>query len=153
MEIDIRLFGKNDANDVSNLILEDLKTICMDDYGEEVIKILCMFYTPDCIIRYAKNEEIFVALSGSKVTGTISLSEGRIRNLFIKPEFRGKGIGKKLMSFVENSAKEKNIERVFLSSNISVAGFYEKLGYKSIDIVDENIGNMTMRLNLMEKFL
>ena len=153
MNIEIVPFKNEYAAAVSKIIIDNLTKINLNDYGDEVIKILCLFYTPDCIIRYSKNEDIFVALSDSEVIGTVSVLESRVRNLFVKIEFQRKGIGQDLIRFVESAAKEKNMERLFLSSNLSAVGFYEKLGFISVEISNEDVGGMNMRLNLMEKYL
>ena len=54
-----------------------------------------------------------------------------LEDLFVKPEFRGKGIGKKLLKSLINIAKENNCGRVewaVLDWNEPAINFYKKLG-------------------------
>jgi GNAT superfamily N-acetyltransferase len=54
-----------------------------------------------------------------------------IEDIYVKPQFRNKGIGKKLLLKVVEIAKEKNYGRVewlVLDWNKSAINFYEKLG-------------------------
>lgn len=54
-----------------------------------------------------------------------------LEDLFVKTEFRGKGIGKALLNKVIEIAKERNcprVEWVVLDWNKSAIDFYEKLG-------------------------
>ncbi len=54
-----------------------------------------------------------------------------IEDLYVKPQYRGKGIGKKLLDYINVLAKERNcarIEWVVLNWNKSAINFYEKMG-------------------------
>lgn len=91
---------------------------------------------------------IYVAEESSKIIGFITgeiLSKkawytvqlGTINNLFVLKEYRGNGIGKKLMETLMNDFKEKGIENFELyafSTNENALRFYEKLGFKKYNI-------------------
>ncbi len=54
-----------------------------------------------------------------------------LEDLFIYPEFRGKGYGKMLLSFLAKIAKERNYSRIdwwCLNWNLPSIEFYEKMG-------------------------
>jgi len=54
--------------------------------------------------------------------------------LVVNEAYRGKGIGEKLLAGIEDWAKERGIQAVFLRSNIvreEAHRFYEKVGYKN----------------------
>ena len=56
-----------------------------------------------------------------------------IEDLFVTPEYRGRGIGKKLMNLVEEEAKKRGIKKLRLSSkvkNTPANTLYKGLGYK-----------------------
>jgi len=58
-----------------------------------------------------------------------------LEDLFVKPEFRGKGIGKSLLLALVNLAKERNCGRmdwVALDWNKPAIDFYESLGAKAM---------------------
>ncbi|MDP2362443.1 MAG: GNAT family N-acetyltransferase, partial [Ignavibacteria bacterium] len=59
-----------------------------------------------------------------------------LEDLYVKPELRGKGIGKALLDKIISFAKERNYGRVewsVLDWNESAIDFYRKIGAKSLD--------------------
>ena len=73
----------------------------------------------------------FLICKKSEPIGTARLqSNGKIERVSIlKPE-RKKGLGTKLMKFIINSAKKKELEKVYLHSQIDSIDFYKSLGFK-----------------------
>ena len=58
---------------------------------------------------------------------------GHILSIAVLPEYRGRGIGKRMMSEVERILKEKGAEYVYLEveeDNLVARRLYESLGYK-----------------------
>jgi len=59
-----------------------------------------------------------------------------LEDLYVKPEMRGKGIGKALLDKIISLAKERNYGRVewsVLDWNESAIDFYKKIGAKPLD--------------------
>ncbi len=54
-----------------------------------------------------------------------------LRQMAVKNDLQGKGIGRALMQFAENIAHDIGYREIRMYARKSVAGFYEKLGYKS----------------------
>jgi len=152
-QIIIRPFIDNDANDISEIIIECLKNLSNQFYDDEAINTLCSLYTPKHILYYSKLDNIFTALSNSMIVGTISLYGDMIRNLFVKRDFQKKGIGKLLMDFIDTLAKEKNISTLYVNSNLSAYNFYQSLGFSFKKVKIEKIGNSFIKTVFMEKKL
>ncbi|MBW4566869.1 MAG: GNAT family N-acetyltransferase [Tolypothrix carrinoi HA7290-LM1] len=58
-----------------------------------------------------------------------------VKRMYIKPAFRGKGIGKKILNQIELSAKQANIYTLRIETGIyqlEAIGLYEKLGFYRI---------------------
>lgn len=76
----------------------------------------------------------FVALDEDKVIGCVLFhrrgDEGRLFQMAVYPEYQGKGVGKRLVEFLENEVKKMGVKKIFLHSRYAVKDFYEKLGYK-----------------------
>lgn len=63
-----------------------------------------------------------------------------IENMFISPEYRGKGIGEKLIGEIKRQAKEKGVKRIkvaALANNDLAIRFYKKCGFKDFEAVLE----------------
>ena len=54
----------------------------------------------------------------------------RLRQMAVSPVLQGKGIGRVLMSFAENIARDRGYHRLTMHARKTAVGFYEKLGYK-----------------------
>ena len=58
-----------------------------------------------------------------------------VKRVFIKPEYRGKGISRELMKRLENAAKEQGFRCLILESGeplVAAMSLYRKLGYEVI---------------------
>lgn len=56
----------------------------------------------------------------------------RMRQVAVKPELRGQGIGRRLVQLSEALASERGCQRMTLHARDSAVGFYEHLGYRKI---------------------
>lgn len=84
-----------------------------------------------------KEMDIYGAFSGDKLIGTVFLTEheegvARVRNVAIYDDYQGQGLGKYLMDFIEDVAREKGYKKSFLMGRTRVEDFYKRLGYKTI---------------------
>ncbi len=74
----------------------------------------------------------------------------RLRQMAVTDILQGKGIGRVLMQFAENIARDKGFTLMTMHARSNAVGFYEKLGYK---IVGEEFYEVTIPHCLMEKEL
>lgn len=66
-----------------------------------------------------------------------------LSKIYVKSSKRGKGYGKKAMQFAERLAKEKGLKRIVLTvnkNNVNAIRAYEKLGFKNLGSVVQDIG-------------
>ena len=80
---------------------------------------------------------LFVRLT-RKLLGSSIIDNNRkkayINELWIRPEFQGKGIGKKLVQFIEDKYKKRGVKKMRLVSKKSAGAFkfYNKIGYTEL---------------------
>ncbi|MBR1681505.1 GNAT family N-acetyltransferase [bacterium] len=55
-----------------------------------------------------------------------------IGRVAIIKEYRGQGLGKKIMQIAENEIAQAGGQKIEVSAQVRVSEFYEKLGYKKI---------------------
>jgi ribosomal protein S18 acetylase RimI-like enzyme len=79
---------------------------------------------------------LYVALSGSSFAGYfVFYADGdhlHLENVAVLPEQAGKGIGKRMIEFVEQAARAKDLKAVELYTNEAMTenlAMYPKLGY------------------------
>lgn len=83
---------------------------------------------------------MFGAYDKGRLIGTIFLAEdnkniARIKSVAIDENYQGKGLGRYLMNYVEDIARDKGYKKINLMGRVSSQEFYEKLGYKAISKV------------------
>ncbi|GKX64752.1 GNAT family N-acetyltransferase [Inconstantimicrobium mannanitabidum] len=104
-------------------------------------------FNPDLesILKYytEAGELFFVALDNEKVVGAGALIKenhevGRIVRMSVDKECRGQGIAKKIISSIEQAAKDKNYKQIVLETNndwYDAIGLYKSCGY--IQVCDD----------------
>lgn len=128
----IRKLTKEDAREVSKLKRGTLMNVNSKDYNKKQIKVLVDKNSLEDIIKKLSERATFCLEDKGTILGVIDLEDNKIGGLFIKHNLVGKGYGKKLLVFIENYAKKKNIKKTKLWSTKTAYNFYLKNGYKLI---------------------
>ena len=55
---------------------------------------------------------------------------GQIRYMAVDTEFQGKGLGKLILNFLEDKAKENGLKKIQLQARENAVSFYEANGYR-----------------------
>lgn len=104
-------------------------------YNEEILK--------DSVAN--KGHHFVLAKEGEETLGFASYehhynqkNQTKIHKIYILPQTQGKGIGKKLIDYVEKAAKENGSEILSLNVNRfnKALHFYQKLGFEIVDEVN-----------------
>jgi predicted GNAT family N-acyltransferase len=74
----------------------------------------------------------------------------RLRQMAVLNDLQGKGIGKALMIFAENLARDRGYKKITMHARKIATGFYEKMGYVK---VGPEFQEITIPHYLMEKKL
>ena len=102
-----------------------------------------------------KNNLHIVAYEDERMLGCCMLLEEdpqtvRLRQMAVMNDLQGKGIGKALMQFAENLARDRGYKRITMHARKNATGFYEKMGYKR---VGKEFDEITIPHYVMEKEL
>jgi GNAT superfamily N-acetyltransferase len=74
----------------------------------------------------------------------------RLRQMAVNNTLQGKGIGRALMNFAENLARDRGYKRLTMHARKTAVGFYERLGYQ---ISSPEFEEVTIPHYVMEKWL
>ncbi|GEM_PF-1015106 len=82
-----------------------------------------------------KKDQFFVIRENNKVLGTIALvinisDVAEIRDFVVKKEMRGKGLGKKLLEYVMEYAKQNEVRKIYALIFQPYRLFYEKYEFQ-----------------------
>ena len=74
----------------------------------------------------------------------------RLRQMAVLNDLQGKGIGRALMNFAENIARDSGYRKLRMHARKNALGFYEKMGYK---VKSDEFTEVTLPHYVMEKDL
>jgi predicted GNAT family N-acyltransferase len=117
-------------------------------------KPLGLSFTPEDL-ESEKDNILIAAFEEDRMLGCCMLVEEqpdtvRLRQMAVLNMLQGKGIGRALMNFAENIARDRGYKKVIMHARSNTTGFYEKVGYK---IKGDQFTEITIPHYLMEKHL
>ena len=117
-------------------------------------KPLGLTFTPEDL-EQEKNDVLMGCFDDDKLEGCCLLTPFsknalRLRQMAVGMGIQGKGIGRVLMNFAENIARDMGNEKILMHARHSAVGFYEKLGYK---ICSDEFEEVSIPHYVMEKEL
>ena len=152
----VRRFENSDANEVSELIIRTLRTTNIKNYSTEYIENDVKMFTPQGVIERAGWTHFYVVCDKECIVGCGAIGsywgkedESSLFNIFVLPEYQGKGVGRMIMETLENDEYFLRAKRVEIPASITACEFYKRMGYtykNGIDVVDEE------QLFRLEKF-
>ena len=102
-----------------------------------------------------KNDILIGCFDDDKLEGCCLLTKTesgvvRLRQMAVVSGLQGKGIGRALLQFAENIARDRGYKKIVMHARKTATGFYEKLGYR---ICSEEFKEISIPHYLMEKAL
>jgi predicted GNAT family N-acyltransferase len=109
----------------------------MVDLRKQILrKPLGLDFTKEELAR-EKDDLLIAAYDDDDMLGCCILTQEepdavRLRQMAIKAGLQGKGIGRVLLEFAENIARDRGNKKVTMHARKTATGFYEKQGYKTV---------------------
>jgi ribosomal protein S18 acetylase RimI-like enzyme len=117
-------------------------------------KPLGLTFTPEDLEK-EKDNILIAAFEEDRILGCCMLVEEqpgtvRLRQMAVLNDLQGKGIGRALMNFAENIARDRGYKKMKMHARSNATGFYEKVGYS---IKGDQFIEITIPHYIMEKQL
>lgn len=117
-------------------------------------KPLGLSFTPE-ELESEKDNLLIAAYEDDLMLGCCMLVEeepgvARLRQMAVLNDLQGKGIGRALMHFAENIARDRGYKSICMHARANAVGFYEKVGYR---VKGDRFMEVTIPHYLMEKRL
>ena len=132
----IRRFKENDAEKVSQMIIWTERITNSKDYSEEWINALEKRAQPSHILERAGWTHFYVVEENDTIIGCGAIgpywdseTESCLFNIFVLPEYQGKGIGRKIVETLELDEYFLRANHIEVAASITAVNFYRKLGY------------------------
>lgn len=122
---------------------------------EEILRRpLGLIYTPEDL-EPDKQDILIGAFDDGRILGCCILRDEefgniRLRQMAVKNNQQGNGIGQQIMRFAETVARDKGYKKLTMHARDTAIGFYEKQGYK---VIGDGFLEVTIPHHKMEKLL
>jgi GNAT superfamily N-acetyltransferase len=106
-------------------------------------------------LELERNNMLIAAFEDDDMLGCCMLVEEnpetvRLRQMAVLNDLQGKGIGRALMNFAENLARDRGYKTMSMHARKNAVGFYEKMGYS---VAGDEFIELTIPHYIMEKKL
>ncbi|UUX48714.1 GNAT family N-acetyltransferase [Nisaea acidiphila] len=128
-EFVVRPAEEADSNDISDVIAATVRESNAMDYSRETIETVVASSGPVRMRELILEGAFFVAEQGGRIVGVAGLVDDTVRRLFVLPEFQGSGIGRDLLTALENAAVHRGVRVLRVNSSLTAVRFYRKLGF------------------------
>lgn len=145
--ITARKFETADAEEVSALIIKTLRTTNIRDYSPEYIEEVVAQFPPEKVIERAGWTHFYVFCVEDKIAGCGAIgsywgseTESCLFNIFVLPEYQGKGIGRRIIETLEADEYALRAKRIEIPASVTACPFYRKMGYdykNGVEMLDD----------------
>lgn len=120
--------GLGEYEKLSHEVVATEELLCENLFGENP--------KAEVILGYFKDEAVAFALFFHNFSTFLGKPGLYLEDLFVKPEYRGKGFGKVILSYLAKLAKDRNCGRLewwVLDWNEPALKFYKSIGARKMD--------------------
>ena len=121
----VRHFKMEDAQHCSSLMQDHFRNHA-DNLPVEVRNQIADNRTAEYIRKIAADRTIIVATHNARIVGMGALKANEIRHMYVESEYQGKGIGSRIIKFLEREAYEKGFPSIIVNSVDHSEDFYIK---------------------------
>ena len=137
------------ANSADNEILTEITKKSKAYWGYSEEQILQWNSNLTISIDYIEKNDVFKLVSQNKIIGYYSYIKEenhkvQLDNLFVLPEYIGKGFGKYLMNDFLERMQNSKCKKIILDSEPNAEKFYQKMGFVKIGEFETSIKNRFM---------
>lgn len=134
--IEVRRYVDGDETAICEIVKKAVLSENIKDYPKIAIDHLVESHNADLIKRRAKAFHVYVLTDEDKIIGVgmigpywDSLTESSFFTIFLDPQYKGTGLGRKIIETLEADEYFTRAERVEIPASITAVEFYRHFGY------------------------
>ena len=128
-QIIIRAASEADVPVIAELCQRAVRETNANDYPPDIIERIVAHFAAAEVLRRMGDRKLFVAFDGDLIVGTVSLGPDKVHSVFVRADAQRRGVGKRMMAFIEDLARADGRRALALSSSLTAVPFYASLGY------------------------
>ncbi|MFC4110701.1 GNAT family N-acetyltransferase [Micromonospora zhanjiangensis] len=136
----IRPYRSDDGPILSAIVRRCLREVNSRDYPADVIDRMCRHFTAERFDQLATVRQVWVLEEAGTPVGTVSRDGNKVFTMFVDPDRAGQGIGRRLMTHIEELAAADGHDHMETGASISGYGFYHRIGYVDVRESDTEFG-------------
>jgi putative acetyltransferase len=140
----IRKASSTDKTNISKLHISSIKRLFSKHYTHAQLKSWTSVLTPS-VYDQALKEKVFLVSHDSTEEllglGILDIHNAEISAIYIHPDAVGNGIGTRLLSKLEEIARDNNVGRIAVHSTLNAKGFYKRHGYSEHGLTSHRLSN------------
>ncbi len=158
MECLIEEMKLKDLEETLNLVKKVFNKYVAPSYSDYGIQSFYNYINYDNIKEQLKKDiKIFIVKDNSKIIGMIAIKKySHISLLFVDEKFQKKGIATKLVEKAKDYCRDKKTKKITVNSSPYAKEFYNKIGFKDLDVekIKDGIKFIPMKLDMyfLEKY-
>lgn len=130
----IRTLREADVMSLKSMIHRTIAFCCPGHYCTEAVQFFMNYHDEPAIRRDAWAGCTVVLEEAGRPIGTGTLVGDEIKRVFVHPMAQGRGAGRRIVEYLEETARLLGITTVRLDASLPAKPFYDSLGY----VVREN---------------
>jgi GNAT superfamily N-acetyltransferase len=141
MKLEFRQATREDLPEIVRMLADDFLGATRERYETPLPESYIKAFEE---IKADKNNELIIAETGGEIAGTLQITftpsisfqggkRAAVESVRVEEKYRGRGIGRELMKWAINRAREENCLMIQLTTNAErkdAHRFYENLGFK-----------------------
>lgn len=131
MEITFRNATISDLNEMQELFVQTIQSVCKNDYNPDQIKAwISGVKNTKRWIDVIETQFVLLAIFENKITGFATLKDNNYIDFFyIHKDYQRQGIAHKILSKLELEARNHHSESITSDVSITAKPFFEKKGF------------------------
>lgn len=151
--VKIRKFRSSDAPEVARLHRSTIRNVNSKDYTRKQIEVWSGRTSAKRFRDINHRTAMFVAVEDRKIIGFADYKDNELLGLYIHKNYIRKGVGRKLILYLEYYAHRSGIKSLRCEATITAREFYRRMGYKTLRKTTHNIKGQKLPVYVMRKSL
>lgn len=127
---EIKRAQRSDADTAFDIRRQSIRQLCRDAYSEAQLSTWTQGSAADGYDALMDGHFYLGYLDGAAVaTGMFDPASGEVGAIFVLPHLAQQGLGRAMLDFLENLARELGVLNLNLDATLNAAPFYRRCGY------------------------
>jgi len=133
MKIEIRNASFQDCEALCEIHVSAIRGLCKSHYSKEDIDAWSRNRIPEQYEKHIRERQVVIAQHRSIPVGfgTLDLTKGEIVQLYVRPGYARKGVGKQILEQLLSIARASGLREVHCKSSLNAQAFYANAGFES----------------------